>query len=83
MTHTTCLTDPARSPFWSEFSFRIKTFMKTNSKYLFKLIISHPENSISYYKSLFIYVDFNKERISQSRPHNDHAWWEGEELNDC
>lgn len=57
--------------------------MKTNSKYLFKLIISHPENSISYYKSLFIYVDFNKERISQSHPHNDHAWWEGEELNDC
>lgn len=57
--------------------------MKTNSKYLFKLIISHPENSISYYKSLFMCIDFNKERIRQRRPHNDRARWEGEGLNDC
>lgn len=51
---------------------RIKTFMKTNSKYLFKLItiISHPDNYISYYKIIFIYINFNNPRIIQSDNHS-------------
>ena len=39
--------------------------MKTNSKYLLKLItiVSHPKNNISYYKITFISINFNKPRI--------------------
>lgn len=51
--------------------------MKTNSKYLFKLItiISHPENYISYYKITFIYINFNKSRIIPSDNHSGNCSW--------